>query len=106
MGISIGHGFEAVYQHYLAWFRERAKPGASPKEKDTLLGWQSFHEDVFENPHFILNRVYFLIPLSPAQSRSGTLEIFRFSELNLMRKAQYNGMEEIAEIYPVEYRIE
>lgn len=106
MGIANGQDFETVYQDYLAWFWERARPTANPKEKEEVLGCQIFHEDIFENDDILLNRMYFLIPLSPSQSKSGALETFRFSELNLMLKIHMESAEEITDILPVQYRRE
>jgi len=106
MGIVNEQDFETVYQDYLTWFRERARPNANPKEKEELLGCQIFHEDIFENDNLLLNRMYFLIPLSPSQSKSGELEAFQFSELNLMMKIHADKIDEIAGILCVEYRKE
>lgn len=106
MGIVNGQDFETVYQDYLAWFREQARPTANPREKEELLGCQIFHEDIFENDNILLNRMYFLIPLSPSQSKSGALEIFRFSELNLMLKMCSDKIDHVVGIIPAEYRKE
>lgn len=104
MGIANDHGFEWVYQRYLAWHQEQSIPGTPPKDKENLLQYQIFHEDIYENRGILLNRMYFLIPLSPSQSKRGIWENFQFSELNLLVKSPADG--EITHILPVEYRTE
>ncbi len=106
MGIKNNQDFQAIYQSYLSWFRERAAECALPKTEEELLGFQIFHEDIFEDSNILLNRMYFAIPLSPSQNRSGSLETFAFSELNLMLKIRHSGIDEITNILPVEYRLE
>ncbi len=102
MKTTVAKGFESIYFHYLDWFQARAEQGAVSVEREAFPQYQSFHEDVFENDRMILNRMYYTVPLSPSASRSGKLELFAFSELNLMEKE--NGS--IADLYTVEYRIE
>lgn len=101
--------FGIIYQDYLAWFRERARTGVDPIDEEQLINYQICLEDTFESADNLLNRVYFAIPLSPTRSRSGNLEFFSFSALNLMRKGKAPDTDvedEVLEIYPVEYRRE
>ncbi len=91
-----------LHSRYLDWFRERAGNRSAPWDEEDFPRFQSFHEDVYENDRILLNRVYYSIPLSPSDSLSGKLEVFSFSELNLMEK---DG-DDIIDICPVEYRLE
>ncbi|UNI72511.1 MAG: hypothetical protein [Chaetfec virus UA24_244] len=104
MGIKKWHDFETVYQFYLAWFEKEAVAGAVPLEKEEVLAYQIFNDDIYENDELLLNRMYFSLPLSPALSRSSTLENFCFSELNLMEKIQPSN--DVVNMLSVEYRIE
>lgn len=90
------------YSRYLDWFQKRAAKNAVPWAEEDLPRFQSFHEDVYENDRIILNRMYYSIPLPSSTSLSGKLEIFSFSELNLLEKEGH----EIVNICPVEYQIE
>lgn len=94
--------FEALYSRYLDWFRERAKKEVIPLEKECFPQFQSFHEDVYETDRLLLNRMYYMIPISPLESLTGKLEIFSFSELNLMEKSK----DDISDLRTVEYRVE
>lgn len=107
MGIANGQTAHAVYMDYLKWFHEHARESVLPKQEDEFIDCRAFHEDSFEDDDLVLNRVFFLITLSPSQTQSGRLEIFAFSELNLMTWSydKDNG-EEINMVIPVEYRIE
>ncbi len=78
------HTFEELYDDYLAWFRKRAKDQTTAWSREDFSRFQSLNEDVFENGRILLNRVYYLVPLLPGQSRSGRLEVFSFSELNML----------------------
>ncbi len=99
--------FSRIYQDYLAWFQERARDGADPIDEEQLIRYQIHNEDAFENASYLLNRIYFVVPLSPSQSRSGSMELFAFSELNLLVKGTANGIsDEVLDMYPVEYRRE
>lgn len=91
-----------LYSRYLLWFRERAGKEALPWEKEDFPRFQSFNEDAYENDRIVLNRMYYLIPLSPSESASGRLDVFAFSVLNLLEKTG----DEIVTIRPVEYRVE
>ncbi len=92
----------ALYSRYLEWFQERAGKEGVPWEKEDFSRFQSFHEDVCETDRLFLNRMYYIIPLSPAHSLSGKLETFAFSELNLL---EMSG-DEIVNVRPAEYRVE
>lgn len=99
MGIKKGPSFDTVYKRYLAWFHEKAAAGTAPKEEGEFPAFQLFHEDIYEDDFMILNRVYFTVPLLPAESKTGRLELFAFTELNLLHKA--GG--EIERMTPIEY---
>lgn len=103
MPIATEASFNAIYQRYVTWIQEHACSGIAPKEKEEIVGYQTLNEDIYEGEDFIINRVYFSIPLFPTQSCSGRLEAFQFSELNLLLKtSSYDDMD----IIPVGYRIE
>lgn len=107
MGIANGQTVWAVYTDYLKWFRDHAKEGILPKQEDELVGFHAFHEDSFDDGDITLNRMFFLIPLFPSQTRNGRLEVFAFSELNLMvRTSDESGCDKVDRLIPVEYRIE
>ncbi len=78
------HTFEMLYADYLLWFRERAKEQAVAWEQEEFPRFQSLNEDVFQEGGIVLNRAYYLVPLLPEHSRSGRLEVFAFSELNIL----------------------
>lgn len=98
--------FRGIYREYLKWFEERAQETARPIDEEEMIDCQICHEDIFENSNYLLNRMFFLIPLAPSQSRSGTLEAFAFSEMNLMLKGPGGDADDVLDIYPVEYRRE
>ncbi len=56
---------------------------------------------MFEADGFFLNRVFFVVPMLPSESRNGRLEVFVITELNLMKKAE--DSDEIVDVIPVEY---
>ncbi len=95
-------GSKSLYARYLNWFQERAGEEALPWDEEDFPRFQSFHEDVYETARLLLNRMYYIVPLSPTSSLSGKLEVFTFSELNLLEK---DG-DEIVDVRPVEYRVE
>lgn len=97
-----GCTFSWVYQSYLLWFSEHARPGAAPKPDEELIGAYSYNEDVFEDGHIYLNRVVYYVPLDSREAKSGKPEIFGFSELNLMEKDEIG---DIKGITPVEYEL-
>ncbi len=100
-------GAEGIWETYLEWFRERALDTAEAKSPEELESFLLFHEDVYLDGSFILNRMYFLIPLSPRESRSGKLEWFAFSRLNyLERRWTPDHADEIERCLAVEYRRE
>lgn len=98
--------YETIYTEYLQWFRELAIGGVDPKGGDEIIRYRTFSEDVYEDKHIILNRVYFMVPLSPMQTKSGRLESFAFSELNLMVKQPRSDGDEIMDFRTIEYRRE
>lgn len=102
MNIINGCTFAWVYQCYLSWFRDRARPGAAPKQEEELIGAYSYNEDVFEDGHIYLNRVVYYVPLNSCEAKSGKPEVFGFSELNLLEK---DCCGDIEEIIPVEYAL-
>ncbi len=102
MKTTVAKGFKSLYARYLDWFQERAGKEALPWDEEDLPRFQSFNEDVYENDRIVLNRVYYAVPLAPSHSRSGRLEVFTFSELNLMEKAG----NDITNLRTVEYRVE
>ncbi len=102
MKTTVVKSFDGLYLRYQEWFRGRAAERAAPWDREDFPRFQSFHEDVYDNGRVILNRMYYMIPLSPTESRSGKLEIFSFSELNLM---EMDG-DDIADCRTIEYRIE
>lgn len=104
MSIQNGNDFAWVYGRYLEWFRDNARPGAQPRAQETLPGFSLCHEDIFESPTDALNRMFFLVPLLPSESKSGRLEIFAITELNLLKKAEDD--DEIQDIVPVEYSVQ
>lgn len=105
MGVKHGYSFDRVYQGYLDWFRDKAAAAAKPKDQEGLLGYQLCNEDVFEGDGFLLNRVFFFVPLLPSESKSGRLEVFTASELNLLQKADGAAGEDFEKITPVEYTL-
>lgn len=105
MGIRDGYTFDQAYAGYLAWFHDQASAIARPKEKEkeNILGCQMWHEDVFEEETLLLNRVFFLVPLLPSESKSGQLEIFVITELNLLKTT--GADDEIEDVIPIKYSI-
>lgn len=101
MGIHQGYNFQRIYEAYLMWFHDKARPSAVPKGKEDLLQYQSGHEDVYEDAGVLLNRMFFVIPLLPSESKSGQFELFQFSELNLMKKDIKS--DDTEEVISVEY---
>ncbi len=99
MSVKDGYSFDEAYGRYLSWFQEKAAAGAVPKDREEILGFQLCHEDVYQDDTMLLNRMYFVIPLLPSESKSGQLELFAISELNLMRKT--GGASE--DFTPIEY---
>ena len=104
MGLLNGYSFDKAYESYLSWFHEKAMPSAAPKDREAVLGCQMCQEDVFEDDSYILNRMFFLLPLLPSESKSSRLEIFIITELNLMKKLEYD--DDIEYIIPVEYSVQ
>ena len=102
MGVHDGYSFDKAYGAYLAWFQEKAVSSAVPKDREAVLGFQLCHEDVFENDSILLNRMFFILPLLPSESKSGLLELFAVFELNLMQKAG----DDTEDVTPVEYAIQ
>lgn len=102
MSVKDGYSFDEAYGHYLSWFQEKAAANAVPKDKEAILGFQLCHEDVFEDDAIFLNRMFFIVPLLPSESKSGQLELFAISELNLMQKAG----DDTEDVTPVEYTIQ
>lgn len=103
MGVQKGYSFCKAYESYLAWFRDKATDMTKPKDEEEILGCQMCSEDVFEGGTFLLNRVFFFVPLLPSESKSGRLEIFTVSELNLLKKTSETAEENFDEVVPVEY---
>ena len=101
MGVQKGYSFCKAYESYLAWFRDKATDTAKPKDEEEILGCQLCNEDVFEGDGVLLNRVFFVVPLLPSESRNGRLEVFVITELNLMKKAE--DSDEIVDVISVEY---
>lgn len=97
---------EHIYQEYLTWFRERARPGCTPANIGQITGLNSINEDVFEDEDMVINRIYYHIPLSALFSHSGKLEVFSFSSLNLMEKCPNGEERELRLVLPLEYRRE
>jgi len=102
MGVHDGYSFDKAYGAYLAWFQEKAAADAVPKDQEAILGFQLCQEDVFENDSILLNRMFFVVPLLPAESKSGRLELFTISELNLLQKSG----DDVEGITPVEYTVQ
>ncbi len=102
MSVKDGYSFDEAYRRYLSWFQEKAVSSAVPKDQEAVLGFQLCHEDVFENDSILLNRMFFIVPLLPSESKSGLLELFAISELNLLQKA--GG--DVEDITPVEYTVQ
>lgn len=94
--------FSWVYQYYLAWFADRAQPGAAPKSEEEIIGTYSYNEDIFDDGHITLSRVVHYVPLTSREAKSGKPELFGFTELNLIEERS-DG--EIAKIVPVEYTL-
>lgn len=106
MSIKNGNDFQWVYQRYLEWFQEHARPSAAPWGEDKLLETVSHYEDVFENERLILNRMFYTVALLPSESKIGLLERFTFSQLTLMEKVPMpDGTDEIFESVPVEHTL-
>ena len=101
MGIQQGYNFQRIYEDYLIWFHDKARSSAVSKSEEDFLQYQSGNEDVYEDAGILINRMFFFIPLLPSESKSGHLEIFRFSELNLMKKCEES--DDAEEIISVEY---
>lgn len=105
MGNKKGYSFDRVYQSYLVWFRQKALKSARPSGPEDILKYQLCHEDVFEQDGLLLNRMYFLIPLLPSESKSGHLETFTIAELNLLQKSDPSSCGEFDRLTPIEYTI-
>lgn len=99
-----GNNFESVYASYLTWFQDKARPTEEPKSPDELLRCQVLDDDVFENAGCLLNRAYYSVFLAPSQSRSGQMELFSFTLLNLMVKGSGEDGD-VVEIIPAEYML-
>ncbi len=91
MSIRNGKNFNWVYDRYLAWFHDNAKPTATPQSKEELMRFPLGNEDVFEQDAILLNQIFFAVPLRPSDSLTGQLRLFAFSELNLMAKDPQTG---------------
>ncbi len=102
MKTTVVKNFKSIYGRYLYWFQERAGKDVLPWDEEDFPRFRSFNEDVYENDRIVLNRVYYSIPLSPSHNHTGKLEVFSFSELNLMEKAG----DDIVGLCTVEYRVE
>ena len=83
------------------WFHDKARPSAVSKSEEDCLRYQSEYEDVYEDAGVRINRMFFGIPLLPSESKSGQFELFRFSELNLMKKE--TELDDSEEVISVEY---
>ena len=94
---------ENIFEKYIAWFAEHALEGIAPPAREQLNLQQTHNEDLYEDDRCVVNRTCYLLPLLPSQSKSGRLEVFSFSELNLMFKNPDGDPEEV---FPVEYRLE
>lgn len=90
--------FTWVYQHYLNWFAERARPDAAPKPEDEIVGAYSYNEDVFDDGHIILSRMVYYVPLTSSEAKSGRPELFGFTELNLMEESSDGDVEGITAV--------
>lgn len=90
--------FTWVYQHYLAWFAEHARPGTAPKPEEQLVGAYSYNEDVFDDGHIILSRMVYYVPLPSSEAKSGRPELFGFTELNLMEESRDGDIEGITAV--------
>jgi len=97
------HSLERVYDRYLAWFHENANAAAQPKRRGELSRYCLGSEDIFEDSVLLLNRAFYFVPLLPSESKSGLLETFTISELNLMRKSGGPDGDDLTELVPVEY---
>lgn len=91
MSIRNGNDFNWVYDRYLVWFRDNAKPAATPQGEEELFRFSLGNEDVFEQDAVLLNQMFFAVTLRPSESLTGQLQLFTFSELNLMMKNSQTG---------------
>lgn len=94
--------FPWVYQSYLKWFADHARPGAVPKQEEELAGAHSYNEDIFDDGHIVLSRMVYYVMLGPSEAQSGQPELFGFTELNLM---ECNGCEDVEQVIAVEYAL-
>ena len=103
MSIQNGKDFKWVYERYLAWFHQNAKPTAAPKDEEGLLRFSLCHENVFEQDVVFLNQLFFAVPLLPSVSLPGQFRLFVFSDMNLMKKIP--EIDDFDDITPVEYAV-
>ena len=95
--------FDTLQDAYREWVNDHAAEGVVVRDLQSMISRPMINDTEYEDDTLILDRVYYWIPLLPSESKSGKLETFNFSELNILFK---DPDDEVTHVASGEYRLE